>query len=450
MAVIANPNAPEANAVYRKVTLRLLPFLGLCYLTAYIDRVNVGFAKLHLARELGLSDVAYGLGAGIFFIGYFLFEVPSNLILHRVGAKVWLARIMISWALISAASALLAPLNHAFGLGAATYVFYAIRFLLGAAEAGFFPGVLLYLTYWYPPSRRSLALGQFIIAQPVAFVLGAPLSGLILATCEGVGGLRAWQWMFIIEAIPAALLGIVLLKRLDNRVEDAAWLTLPERALLLDTLAAEKSPALTMELRGLARNGAVWLLALAYFLLVLGAYGLNFWLPSILQTAGVSNELEVGFLTALPYAVGVIVMLTVAARTREVQQARRRSAWMCALASAGLAISAYFSGQLWLMMAGMSLGVAGYLTANALFWRLPGEMLGGRALAAGLAAVNALGNLGGFAGPYLMGMLSGSSSGSMAPLGALAASLALAGITLAVVRTRRSATKPADPMPSPD
>jgi len=436
-AGVAETGTPaELDALYGKVSLRLLPFLGLCYLAAYLDRVNVGFAKLQMTHELGLSDAAYGFGAGVFFIGYFLFEVPSNLILHRVGAKIWLARIMISWAAISAASALLAPIHGWFGAGAATYTFYALRFLLGAAEAGFFPGVLLYLTYWFPASRRSLAIGRFIIAQPVAFILGAPISGLILDAFGGVGGFAGWQWMYLLEALPAALLGILLYRRLDNGVADARWLAPRERLLLVHALVDGGEAPVKTDLATLARDRSIWQLAFAYFLLVLGAYGINFWLPSIIRLAGVSSDLAIGLLTAFPYAFGVAVMLFVARRTQDVRSARTRSAAMCALAGVGLAISAYTSGHLVLMMAGMSLGIAGYLTGNTLFWRLPSEAIGGRALAGGLAAVNALGNLGGFAGPYVMGLLIGRATEPTNGLLALAASLLAAGAVLVLGRVR--------------
>jgi len=424
----------ETEALFRKVSLRLLPLLGLCYLAAYVDRVNVGFAKLQMVQELGLSDLAHGFGAGIFFLGYFLFEVPSNLILHRVGARIWLARIMVTWAIISASSALLAPIHGWFGAVASTYAFYAIRFLLGAAEAGFFPGVLLYLTYWFPASRRAHAISLFIVAQPVAFVLGAPLSGLILETCKGLAGLSAWQWMYLLEALPAILLGIVLLLRLDNDVEQARWLSGGERALLIRALAEDQQESVRSDMASLAGDGGIWRLALAYFLLVLGAYGINFWLPSIVKMAGIASERVVGLLTACPYAVGVAVMLFVTRRTRKAGQARAGSAAMCGLAGVGLAISAFCSSLMPLMMIGMCVGVTGYLTGNALFWRLPSERIEGRALAAGLAAVNAVGNLGGFAGPYLVGMLVGRSSNPTIALLALAGSLIAAGAVLATGR----------------
>jgi len=448
----AERSAPGAErdcveAVYRKVTRRLLPFLGLCYLAAYLDRVNVGFAKLEMANDLGLSEVAYGLGAGIFFIGYFLFEIPSNLILHRVGARSWLARIMISWALVSAASALLAPIHFYWGPRAAAYAFCLIRFLLGIAEAGFFPGVLLYLTYWYPPSRRSLALGQFIIAQPVAFVIGAPISGLILATCEGLAGLRAWQWLYILEALPAVLLGVVLFRRLDRRVADAAWLRPAERLLVNVAVEAEASPGAIEDCTEIARKPAIWFLALAYFLLILGAYGLSFWLPSIIAAAGVAGSVAVGLFTALPYGAGVLVMLVFASRARTARQARVYAAAMCLLSAAGLVLSAWYDGRPWPMMIGMIFGVAGYLTATALFWRLPSEELGGKALAAGLAAVNAIGNLGGFAGPYLVGAVVARSGGTAPALLVLAGSLAACAAVLAagLMRNTGSASVTAVP-----
>ncbi|MEO6377005.1 MAG: MFS transporter, partial [Caulobacteraceae bacterium] len=403
------PPPPEtaalAMAVYKKVATRLMPFLGLCYVVAYMDRVNVGFAKLQMATQLHLSDTAYGLGAGIFFLGYFLFEVPSNLILHRVGAKIWLARIMITWGLISGAMAALGPLSASLGPSGSEYAFYGLRFLLGLAEAGFFPGVLLYLTYWFPASRQSFALALFILAQPIAFVLGAPLSGLIMERFQGVGGLAGWQWMYLLEAAPAVALGVWLPFRLDNRIADAKWLTAAERTLLQEGLEREAPAKRTVDLSTLAANKLIWLFAGAYFLLVIGAYGLNFWLPSIIKAAGVQGYLSIGLLTALPYAVSVLVMLSISVRTPEPETARRRAAAMAIVGGFGLLFSAMFSGVVPAMMVGITIGVTGYLSATALFWCVPGKQLAGPAAAAGLAAINAIGNLGGFVGPYVVGAL---------------------------------------------
>jgi MFS family permease len=425
-------------ATFRKATWRLLPFLGACYLAAYLDRVNVGFAKLQMASQLGLSDAAYGLGAGVFFLGYFLFEVPSNLILHRIGARVWLARIMITWAVISATMAVLGPLHRTWGPQGAEYGFYGLRFLLGLAEAGFFPGVLLYLTYWFPPSRRSFAMALFIMAQPVAFVFGAPLSGLILDRLDGVGGLAGWQWMYLAEAAPALALGLWLPFRLDDRIPAAKWLSADEKALLSQAIQDEAVPDRPVELRELARSSLAWRFALAYFLLTIGAYGLNFWLPSIVNAAGVKGNLAIGLVTAAPYLVAVVVMLSLCARTPAPQVARVRSAMMCVVGGLGLAMSAAFTGQVLLMMTGLALGVSGVLTATALFWSVPSAALDGRAVAAGLAAINALGNLGGFVGPYLMGLLKTRFGDSNPGLYVLAAALAGAGAVLATTRPASS------------
>ena len=415
----------------RTAAWRLLPVLGACYLAAYLDRVNVGFAKLQMATQIHLSDVAYGFGAGVFFIGYFLFEVPSNLVLHRIGARLWLSRIMITWAVVSGAMAALGPLHGWLGPTGTPYAFYALRFLLGVAEAGFFPGVLLYLTYWFPPSRQSFALALFLIGQPTAFILGAPLSGLILDSLDGVAGLAGWQWMCLLEAAPAALLGLWLPFRLENRLEDARWLTATERTLLAQAIRREAPPDRTVSLRALVRSPLAWLLALAYFFLVLGAYGLNFWLPSIVKAAGVKGALSIGLATAAPYVVCVVLMLRLAARTPAPQAARIRCAWMCALGGAGLSLSGLASSAP-LMMLGVTIGVTGYMTATALFWCVPSQALAGRAVAAGLAAINALGNIGGFVGPYLMGALSAGFGGPKAGLLALAAAMICSGIVLAV------------------
>jgi MFS family permease len=421
------------DAAFRKVTLRLLPFLGVCYLAAYLDRVNVGFAKLQMATALGLSDTAYGLGAGIFFVGYFLFEVPSNLILHRIGAKVWLARIMITWGLISAAMASLGLWRDLLGPHGAEYAFYTLRLLLGVAEAGFFPGVLLYLTYWFPASRQGMALSLFVLAQPVAFIVGAPLSGLILDLCDGLGGFAGWQWMYVLEAAPALLLGAWLVVRLDNSVADARWLTADEKGLVASELGRDVPPDRTVHLRDLIKHRIVWMLAAAYFLLTIGAYGLNFWLPSIVKAAGAGSNLTVGLLTAGPYVVGAVAMLSFGARTTAPRVARIRSAALCLMSGIGLALSAAYAGNVPAMMAGVTLGVAGYLSATALFWCVPNQYLGGAAVAAGLAAINAVGNLGGFIGPYLVGALSDRFGGPAAGLLVLAGALATAALMLTAI-----------------
>lgn len=433
----ARPAPALAEATFRKVALRLLPFLGLCYLAAYLDRVNVGFAKLQMARELGLSDAAYGLGAGVFFAGYFLFETPSNLVLRRVGAKLWLARIMVTWGCISAAMGALAWVKAEAGPEGARYAFYGLRFLLGSAEAGFFPGVLFYLTYWFPQSRQSLALALFILAQPLAFIVGAPLSGLVMDRLDGISGLRGWEWMYLVEAAPAVVLGIWLAFRLDRKVADARWLTPTEQDLVQAAVAQEAPPGRASSLRALAADPLAWRLALAYFMLNLGAYGVNFWLPSIVKAAGVTGNFAIGLVTAAPYLTAVAVMLGFGALTPHPKTAKLRAAFLLAVGGAGLAVSASFPASFLTMMAGLAVGVSGYIAATALFWSLPNSAFDGRAAAAGIAAINSLGNVGGFVGPYVVGALSDHFAGPRAGLYFLAAAMATGGLVLVTTRLDR-------------
>lgn len=260
----------EATRVYAKVTWRLIPFLFLCYVAAYLDRVNVGFAKLQMLGDLQFSETVYGLGAGIFFIGYFLFEVPSNIILHKVGARVWIARVMLTWAIISGAMMFVTtPL-----------MFYTLRFLLGVAEAGLFPGVILYLTYWYPAERRGKVIALFMTGIPVAGVVGGPLSGWIMQAMGGLYGLAGWQWLFLIEAIPSVVMGVAVLFYLDNGIEGARWLSAGEKALLARNVAEDQKGVQSHRLRDGFTNPRVWLLSGIYFCFIMGLYGIGFWLPT--------------------------------------------------------------------------------------------------------------------------------------------------------------------------
>ena len=288
---------PDEERTYAKVTRRLLPFLGACYLIAYLDRVNVSFAKLHMLTDLGLSEAAYGFGAGVFFVGYFLFEVPSNLALHRVGARVWIARIMITWGLVSGAMAFTGTFAELTGLGNDT-VFYALRFLLGVAEAGFFPGVLLYLNYWYPSHRQSRAVAWLLAAQPLSFVLGAPISGAIMQGLGGGSGLKDWQWLFLLEALPALVLSAGVLLYLTNGIDDTPWLTTDEKRLLKRRLTLEARAKHDYPLRTLLAVRALWVFTAIYLLIVMGVYAVNFWLPSIIQRTGVESLLSIGLITA--------------------------------------------------------------------------------------------------------------------------------------------------------
>ena len=290
------------DSLYRRVSWRLMPFLFLCYVAAYLDRVNVGFAKLQMLSDLRFSDTVYGIGAGIFFVGYFLFEVPSNLLMTRTGARIWIARIMISWGVISSAMMFTNSVAS----------FYVLRFLLGAAEAGFFPGIILYLTYWYPAHRRARMVALFMSGVAVAGVVGGPLSGWIMKTFAGLHGLSGWQWLFLLEGVPSVLLGVWTLFYLDDGIRSAKWLGKDDKQKLEQAIAEDGKQQQHMPLAQMFSNGKVWLLALVYFLFVMGLYGVSFWLPQLVKNSGIDDVFTIGLLTAIPYFVAAVVMVLAA------------------------------------------------------------------------------------------------------------------------------------------
>ena len=328
----------QQRAIISRVTWRLLPLLFFCYIIAYIDRINVGFAKLHLREALGVNESVFnsvfGFGAGLFFIGYFIFEVPSNLILQRVGARIWIARIMIFWGIVSAGFMFLKG----------TTMFYTMRFLLGAAEAGFFPGVILYLTFWFPARERARAVAMFALGGILAGVIGSPISGALLHM-DGIGGLKGWQWLFLIEAIPAVVMGFVVLFILPNGPHQAKWLTPEERAWVQSRIDAERAagPTTHPRLRDVFANGRVWIFCLLYLLLNIGGYGYEMWLPSIVKGFSGLEDWAVGCINAIPYfAAGVGMLLT--ARYSDRSGNRKGVVAVAAVTSAvGFALSAYFS-----------------------------------------------------------------------------------------------------------
>src|SRR5450830_996914 len=299
--IAASPgnNVSFEEATFSKVTWRLLPLLFLCYVASYLDRVNVGFAKLQMLQDLKFSETIYGLGAGIFFIGYFIFEVPSNIILHKVGARLWIARIMITWGIISGAMIFVTTPE----------MFYVMRFLLGVAEAGFFPGVILYLTYWYPSHRRGKITALFMTGIAISGVIGGPLSGWIMHSFPGVHGLAGWQWMFILEAIPSLVLGVVVIFYLKDRIRDAHWLSEDEKRLLETEIQKDQTGKEEVSLGQMFADGKVWLSAMIYFCFVMGLYGVSFWLPTIIKATGVKDPLDIGLLTAIPYAIAAVAMI---------------------------------------------------------------------------------------------------------------------------------------------
>ena len=389
-------SAPLETRAYRKVTLRLLPFLMLCYVAAYLDRVNVGFAKLEMLGDLGFSETAYGLGAGMFFIGYFLFEVPSNIILHRVGARLWIGRIMITWGLVSAL----------FMFTKTPLMFYSLRFALGLAEAGFFPGIILYLTYWYPSERRARMISLFMTAIPISGMLGGPVSGWIMQSMEGVNGWRGWQWLFVLEALPAVVMGAATLFYLDNGIRSARWLTGDEKALLDRNLDRDRAHVVEHPTLGaMFADRRLWRMCLIYFCCVIGQYGLTFWLPTLVQQAGVSGALQIGLLTAVPYTGGVVAMILFGRSADRHRERRWHTAVPMMMGALGLTLSAVAGKHTAAAIVCLTVAAAGILTCAPLFWSLPTALLGGAAAAAGIAAINSVGNLAGFVSPYAVGWL---------------------------------------------
>jgi MFS transporter, ACS family, tartrate transporter len=394
MSQSATPPVSEIEAsTIRAISWRLIPFLVLAYFFSYLDRVNLGFAALTMNADLKFTPLVFAWGAGIFFIGYFIFEVPSNLALEKFGASRWIARIMVSWGIISAAMAFVSG----------EVSFLVIRFLLGVAEAGFFPGIILYLTYWYPAEYRGRFIAAFAIAVPVSTVIGAPISGLLLGL-DGMMGLKGWQWLFIIEGIPSVLLGIVTWFYLTDKPEKADWLTAEQKAWLAAKLQAEtatKQAARHMSLGEALASPKVITLSLIYFGFVAALYGVQFWLPQIVKAFGLSNA-QTGFVTAIPYLFGTFAMILWA---RHSDATRERVAHVGApllLTALALAAASYIDDPATTMVV-LTVAAVGIFCTFAVFWTLPTAWLSGTAAAGGIALINSIGNLAGFGGPYLVG-----------------------------------------------
>jgi ACS family tartrate transporter-like MFS transporter len=409
----------EAGRVFAKAARRLIPFMALLYVVSFLDRVNVGFAALTMNKDLGFSPEVYGFGAGIFFFGYFLFEVPSNIILEKVGARLWICRIMLTWGLVSMATA--------FVQGA--FSFYVVRFLLGLAEAGFFPGMVLYLTYWFPTATRARFIALFLAAVPLASVVGGPVSGFILGV-EGHFHLHGWQWLFLLEGLPSVLLGLAVLVWMPDRPSKAFWLSDREKSVVEAALAREQQGTHTRLLPMLS-DPRVWLLAVPDFGIVLGLYGLNLWLPQMVKEMGFSN-LETGFVVAAPYLVSSVVMVIWGMSS----DARNERVWH--ISSAALLGAAGLTGAALLhtpvaVLISLTIAACGIYAALAVFWTLPTSFLGGTAAAGGIALINSISNTGGFFGPYLMGWLKSHTGGYSAGLGVLAGALVIAAILVVVI-----------------
>jgi ACS family tartrate transporter-like MFS transporter len=382
------------SSALQKVRRRLIPFLCLLYVVAYVDRINVGFAALQMNKALGFSATTYGLGSGIFFVSYILLEIPSNVILAHVGARRWIARIMVSWGIVSSAMMFVSSAG----------AFYLLRILLGAAEAGFFPGIVYYLTRWFPARERARAFALFMTAALGAGVIGAPVSGALL-TLDGVMGIRGWQWLFLIEGLPAVVLGIVVLIVLTEAPADAGWLSPTEREALTAAIAADTAHTAAPDIVAALRQRRTWLLAIVYFIIPVVLYGVGFWLPQMIKSASAgSSNFTVGLLTAIPYACAVLSMVMVGRHSDRTGERRWHVGGAAAATAVGVAL-APLGISLWWTVGTLSLAMSGVGSMLGPFWALTTATMRGAGAAAAIAFVNSVGNAGGFVGPFLLGAI---------------------------------------------
>jgi MFS transporter, ACS family, tartrate transporter len=434
-------HASLEQVIVPKVTWRLIPILFLCYIIAYIDRINVAFAGLQLQKAFGVDGATYyqiyGWGAGMFFIGYFLFEVPSNLILHRVGARLWIARIMIVWGLISSAMMFVKTPTG----------FYVMRFMLGVAEAGFFPGIILYMTYWFRAQDRARTVALFSTAGTLAGFFNSPISGKLLQL-DGVLGLAGWQWLFLIEGIPAVAVGLVVLVVLPDKPQKARWLSDTEREWIRSELARDEEqagPGQQHQLREVFASGRVWLLCVIYFLLNVGAYGFEMWLPQIIRGFSGFSEFRIGLVNAIPYLAATICMVLVGRHSDRTGERRWHVAASAFAAAVGFAASA-LSHNLFVSLAALALAFSGVKSMLGPFWAQSTAFLSGTAAAGGIAWINSVGNLGGFAGPMVVGQVrkaTGSYANGLFTLGAALVILGILALSLPAGKNERVTGRPA-------
>ena len=420
------------DATYRKVAWRLMPLLFVCYILAYLDRVNVGFAKLGMKEEVWFSEAVFATGSGIFFVGYFLFEVPGNIILHRVGARRWIARIMISWGLLSALCA----------MSSSAASFYTLRFLLGIAEAGFFPGIILYLTYWFPRQHRARMVALFMTAITMAGVLGSPLSGWLLEVAEGWQGMKAWQWLYVLEGLPSVLVGCAVPFLLTDRPDQAEWLSEKEKQLLKARLEEEERMKAALgqskhRVLDAFKSAQVWLFCLIYFGIIVGLYGASFWLPQIIENTFTKVKWQVGLYAAIPWACAAIGMVMVGRHSDRTGERRWHVALSALAGAAGFLVSGLPGLPAVLVMLALALAVTGVMSAVSCFWALPTAILSGSAAAAGIAWINSVGNLAGYLSPEMVAWLKARYDMSAA-LNGVAVILVISAVV--VLMNRRGAT----------
>ncbi|MFF3669430.1 MFS transporter [Microtetraspora malaysiensis] len=412
------------ETLYRKIGRRLLPLLMVCYVFAALDRVNIGFAKLQMSEDIGISEAVYGLGAGIFFIGYALFEVPSNLMLARIGTRKTIVRIMLLWGLTSTGMMFVHD----------TTSFLILRFLLGVFEAGFAPGIIFYLSYWYPPARLAAPMALFMLAGPISSVIGGPVSTWIMTGLDGAWGLAGWHWMFALEGVPTILLGLVVWRTLADSPAQARWLSAEEKALVARDIDTGQNPHGRHQFRQVLRDPRVYGLALSYFFLISGMYAMIFWLPTILSDSGVESITAVGLYSALPYAAAIVVMVVLSRRSDRRGERRLHSAVPAIVAAAAMTVAAFTTDQLAVALTAIVISTACSWGSYAVFWSMPSSYLSGTAAAGGIALINSIGLFGGFVSPTLLGYLKEATGGDLAGLLVLVGMLLAGGIGIAATR----------------
>ncbi len=418
------PATSDLATAVLKARRRLVPFLFLLYIVAYLDRVNVGFAALQMNAALGLSATSFAIGAGVFFVGYTVFEIPSNVVLARVGARVWIARIMITWGLVSAGMMFVATAS----------AFHVMRFVLGVAEAGFFPGIIFFLTRWFPERERARTVAAFMTAVLAAGIVGGPLSGALLSL-DGVGGLAGWKWLFLLEGLPAVALGGVVLRVLVETPDAAPWLSAVERQALAARLAEESRARadIPQSLAAALTSGPVWLLATVYFAVPVALYAMGFWLPQIVKQASHGSNFTIGVLSAIPYTVGAVGMIVAGRHSDRTGERRWHVAVAAAVGGAAFAASALVGSLAW-SIALLSVAMLGLASMFGPFWTLATQAVRGLGAAAGIALINSVGNVGGFVGPYIIGYLRDATGSFAAGLVAVGAILATGGLLVLLVR----------------
>ncbi|QHF40068.1 MFS transporter [Pseudomonas sp. S34] len=423
-------NAVARDRTHSTITWRLMPLLLICYLFAHLDRINIGFAKMQMSADLNFSDTVYGFGAGLFFIAYALFGVPSNMALDRVGPRRWIATLMVVWGALSASMFLIYSATG----------FYVLRFLLGVAEAGFFPGILVFLNRWYPAGRRAQITALFAIAVPMAGVIGGPLSGGILESFHDVAGLRGWQWMFVIEGVPVILLGLVVLKCLPDNFETVSWLAPQQKQQLREQLNNEEQRKSITSFSAILKNPQVWLLVAVYFAVMLAVNTLAFWMPTLIHSAGIGSDGKVGLLSAIPYLAGCFFMIGCGRSSDRHHERRWHLCVPLLMAAAGIAIAGLIPTNPTMVLGGLILAGMGACAALPMFWQLPPAFLSNRTQAAGIALISSFGSIAAFFAPYLIGWMRDTTQSANLALYLLALLIALGGFL--VLRTQSSIVNP--------